>query len=97
MEISVMWVVSLGVAMGVMKFVMNMSHLLVSLLSLEFIMLNMYWMMTMSFSELGESMFYVLYFLVLVVCESVLGLSILILMSYGYGVDFLKVFNVLMC
>ena len=40
---------------------------------------------------------FLLYFLVIMVCEGVLGLSILILIRFSYGVDYLFNFNKLLC
>ena len=41
--------------------------------------------------------FSVLFYLVMVVREGVLGLSLLVLMCYGYGGDLLKSMNLRVC
>nr|AYB71584.1 NADH dehydrogenase subunit 4L [Platorchestia sp. AKP-2018] len=83
--------------MGGLSFILNYSHLLNSLLSLEMISLSVYFLLSVSFVFLGGEMFYLLYFLVMMVCEGVLGLSLLIAVTYGFGVDYFKAINILMC
>nr|YP_009515499.1 NADH dehydrogenase subunit 4L [Parhyale hawaiensis]AAT69315.1 NADH dehydrogenase subunit 4L [Parhyale hawaiensis]AYB71610.1 NADH dehydrogenase subunit 4L [Parhyale hawaiensis] len=82
---------------AVFSFVMNYNHLLNSLLSLEMISLSLYFLMGLGYMVLGMEIYNLLYFLVMLVCEGVLGLSILIMIVYGYGEDYMKSFSVLMC
>nr|AUO29143.1 NADH dehydrogenase subunit 4L [Platorchestia parapacifica] len=83
--------------MGFLSFILNYMHLLNSLLSLEMISLSVYFLLSVSFVFLGSEMFYLLYFLVMMVCEGVLGLSILIAVTYGFGGDYFKSINILLC
>nr|AUO29130.1 NADH dehydrogenase subunit 4L [Platorchestia japonica] len=83
--------------MGGLSFILNYSHLLNSLLSLEMISLSVYFLFGVGFVFLGGEMFYLLYFLVMMVCEGVLGLSLLIAITYGFGEDYFKSINVLVC
>nr|SBT96187.1 ND4L [Haploginglymus sp. JP-2016] len=88
--------VVLMIFMGVMGYVVNYSHLLNSLLMLEFISLGIFFFFFLKFSYMVEEV-YCLYFLVVVVCESVLGLSLLVLAVWVYSSDYLMSVNVLMC
>nr|YP_009513824.1 NADH dehydrogenase subunit 4L [Pseudoniphargus carpalis]AXH38202.1 NADH dehydrogenase subunit 4L [Pseudoniphargus carpalis] len=81
---------------GSISFLLNYSHLLNSLLSLEFISSGIFFLMVMKFSGLSEEIFS-LYFLVILVCESVLGLSLLITSIYGYSLDYMKSMMSVVC
>nr|AXI98840.1 NADH dehydrogenase subunit 4L [Pseudoniphargus unisexualis] len=81
---------------GLFSFLFNYSHLLNSLLSLEFISLSIFLMLVYVFSNLNEEIFS-LYFLIVLVCESVLGLSLLIVSVYSYSYDYMKGMNILVC
>nr|AXI98723.1 NADH dehydrogenase subunit 4L [Pseudoniphargus sp. 1-Balearics] len=81
---------------GTVMFVLNYSHLLNSLLSLEFISSSVFFLMVISFSGLSEEIFS-LYFLVMLVCESVLGLSLLISSIYSYGSNYTKNMSSVLC
>nr|DAZ91344.1 TPA_asm: ND4L [Gammarus chevreuxi] len=89
--------VLLGVAAGLFSFIFNYSHLLSSLLSLEFLALTVYWCLSLSIFNVGGDFFFVLFYLVMAVCEGVLGLSILISVSYSHGSDYMKMFSSLSC
>nr|AXI98827.1 NADH dehydrogenase subunit 4L [Pseudoniphargus triasi] len=81
---------------GTAGFLLNYSHLLNSLLSLEFISSGMFFLMVVKFSGLSEEIFS-LYFLVMLVCESVLGLSLLITSIYSYSFDYMKSMSSVVC
>nr|YP_010708719.1 NADH dehydrogenase subunit 4L [Caprella penantis]WCR50885.1 NADH dehydrogenase subunit 4L [Caprella penantis] len=79
------------------KFIFNYNHLLVSLLCLEFISL-LFFMAVSSFLFLKFlEPIYMLYFLVMLVSEGVLGLCLLILLSFCYGDDNFSSYNTLLC
>uniref|UniRef100_UPI00315D934D NADH dehydrogenase subunit 4L n=1 Tax=Pachyscia longicauda TaxID=3127882 RepID=UPI00315D934D len=82
---------------GLFSFSFNYDHFLITLLSLEYIVLSLYWLV---FSYMMLSMFDI-YFLMLLltfwVCESVLGLSLLVSLIRGYGNDYFCSFNLLQC
>jgi NADH-ubiquinone oxidoreductase chain 4L len=67
-------------------------HLLVSLLSLEFIVLGIFFIF---FNRLNFGVFYSLFYLVVTACEGALGLSILVVISRSWGGDFFKSFNLI--
>nr|AXI98593.1 NADH dehydrogenase subunit 4L [Pseudoniphargus grandis] len=81
---------------GTVSFVFNYSHLLNSLLSLEFISSSVFFLMAVKFSGLSEEIFS-LYFLVMLVCESVLGLSLLIISIYSHSTDYMKSMSSVLC
>nr|AEG25303.1 NADH dehydrogenase subunit 4L [Philotrypesis sp. JHX-2011] len=68
------------------------SQLLMTLISLEFIMLSTL-MMLNNMLMLNNSMILMLYYMVFVVCESVLGLTILIILIRSYGNDSMNLLN----
>nr|AXI98684.1 NADH dehydrogenase subunit 4L [Pseudoniphargus pityusensis] len=81
---------------GTTSFLLNYSHLLNSLLSLEFISSSVFFLMVIKFSGFSEEIFS-LYFLVMLVCESVLGLSLLITSIYSYSFDYVKSMSSVVC
>nr|YP_006234451.1 NADH dehydrogenase subunit 4L [Gammarus duebeni]AER12197.1 NADH dehydrogenase subunit 4L [Gammarus duebeni] len=89
--------VVLGLGLGLFSFVMNYTHLLNSLLSLEFLALMIYWSLSMSVMNIGSDFFFALFFLVMAVCEGVLGLSLLISGAYSHGSDYMKTYSSLSC
>lgn len=80
-----------------LKFIFNINHLLNRLLSLEFISLSF----MLGFREVLNiyeiNRVYLLYFLVIIVCEGVLGLRFLVLIRFNYGNDYLFNYNNLAC
>lgn len=85
------------VPLAFFKFVLNYKHLLVSLLCLEFISLRFFIGLTTNLRFFNLESVFILYFLVIVVCEGVLGLCLLVILSFYYGRDYLFVFNKLVC
>nr|YP_010384985.1 NADH dehydrogenase subunit 4L [Xenophthalmus pinnotheroides]UPL64995.1 NADH dehydrogenase subunit 4L [Xenophthalmus pinnotheroides] len=82
---------------GLWGFISYHKHLLNSLLSLEFMMLGIFWLLSMQFSVVGSEVYFSLFFLTLVVCEGALGLSLLVLIVRSHGNDYFKSFSVLVC
>nr|SBT96174.1 ND4L [Hyalella lucifugax] len=83
--------------MGLYAFISNHSHLLNSLLSLEMMSVTIYFLISVVFTSLGLELFYLLFFLVMIVCEGVLGLSLLISLVHSHGEDYFKLFNFIQC
>nr|YP_009485904.1 NADH dehydrogenase subunit 4L [Paroster microsturtensis]AVZ66475.1 NADH dehydrogenase subunit 4L [Paroster microsturtensis] len=73
---------------GLVVFSSKRKHLLLMLLSMEFMILSLYAMMFMFLSFLDYEFYFSMVFLVFCVCESVLGLSILVSMIRTYGNDY---------
>nr|BDL61410.1 NADH dehydrogenase subunit 4l [Deiratonotus japonicus] len=82
---------------GLWSFVSYHKHLLNSLLSLEFMMLGIFWLLSLQMSSVGSEVYLSLFFLTLVVCEGALGLSLLVLIVRSHGNDYFKSFSVLEC
>uniref|UniRef100_A0AAU7E3A9 NADH-ubiquinone oxidoreductase chain 4L n=1 Tax=Unilepidotricha sp. 1 SJR-2024a TaxID=3158271 RepID=A0AAU7E3A9_9NEOP len=80
---------------GNMIFVSKYKHLLIVLLSLEFIVLSIFFFFMVMFTFIEYDMYMLMIFLVFSVCEGVLGLSVLILMIRTYGNDYFQMFNLL--
>nr|AND97154.1 NADH dehydrogenase subunit 4L [Theopompa sp. FY-2016a]ASY98323.1 NADH dehydrogenase subunit 4L [Theopompa milligratulata] len=82
---------------GLWVFSSKRKHLLMTLLSLEFLVLVLfiilYYYVTMIMGELYVTMF----FLSFAVCEGALGLSILVSMIRTHGNDFFHSFGLLQC
>nr|QVL29274.1 NADH dehydrogenase subunit 4L [Ceratitis bremii] len=81
--------------MGVFVFVSNRKHLLSMLLSLEYIVLNLFFLLYIYLSLMDYLGFFSMMFLTFSVCEGALGLSILVSMIRTHGNDYFQSFNVL--
>nr|YP_011004219.1 NADH dehydrogenase subunit 4L [Elthusa poutassouiensis]WPS93554.1 NADH dehydrogenase subunit 4L [Elthusa poutassouiensis] len=71
---------------GLVMFVMNWDHLIMSLLYLEVMVLSLYFLFSMGSGSVGNS-FGVLFFISLAVCEGCLGLGIFISLVSSEGDD----------
>nr|ALO76119.1 NADH deshydrogenase subunit 4L [Ptilodactyla sp. PTY01] len=80
---------------GLMVFSSKRKHLLLMLLSLEFIILSLYFFMFVYLSLFNYEYYFSMVFLTMSVCESALGLSILVSMIRTYGNDYFQTFSVL--
>nr|ARH54126.1 NADH dehydrogenase subunit 4L [Brachyta interrogationis] len=78
---------------GLVVFSLKRKHLLLMLLSLEFITLSLYFNIFIYLSMLNYEYFFSLVFLTMSVCEAVLGLSILVSMIRTYGNDYILTFS----
>nr|YP_009441808.1 NADH dehydrogenase subunit 4L [Eucinetus haemorrhoidalis]AOY39392.1 NADH dehydrogenase subunit 4L [Eucinetus haemorrhoidalis] len=72
---------------SLVKFVFSRKHLLLMLLSLEFIILFVYYMLFIYLKIFNYEYFFSMIFLTFSVCESALGLSILISLIRTHGND----------
>nr|YP_009689496.1 NADH dehydrogenase subunit 4L [Lepidurus apus lubbocki]QCZ36058.1 NADH dehydrogenase subunit 4L [Lepidurus apus lubbocki] len=82
-------------ALGV--FVFYRRHLLAILMSLEGMMLGQFFLMMNMFMLLGYELYFILMFLVLMVCEAALGLSILVSIVRSHGNDYFNSLTILQC
>nr|QWZ46358.1 NADH dehydrogenase subunit 4L [Pelecyphorus contortus] len=80
---------------GLYVFSMKRKHLLLMLLSLEFIVLSIYMMVYIYLSFFNNEYFFSMIFLTFSVCEGVLGLSILVSLIRSHGNDYFQSFNLL--
>nr|ADO60543.1 NADH dehydrogenase subunit 4L [Drilaster sp. BMNH 840462] len=80
---------------GLSVFNLKSKHLLLMLLSLEFIVLSLYLGLYICLSMYLFEYFFMMIFLTMSVCEGALGLSILVSMVRSYGNDYFNSFNIL--
>nr|QYB23343.1 NADH dehydrogenase subunit 4L [Oncocera semirubella] len=80
---------------GNLIFVSKQKHLLIVLLSLEFIVLSMFFIMLLYMNYMENNMYMLMVFLVFSVCEGALGLSILVSMIRTHGNDYFQSYNLL--
>nr|YP_009927066.1 NADH dehydrogenase subunit 4L [Indochinamon bhumibol]QNT10762.1 NADH dehydrogenase subunit 4L [Indochinamon bhumibol]BCL51424.1 NADH dehydrogenase subunit 4L [Indochinamon bhumibol] len=99
MSFSLLWFMSslVMIICGLWGFINYHKHLLNSLLSLEFMMLGVFWLLILQISSMSKEMYFVLFFLTLVACEGALGLSLLVLIVRSHGSDYFSVINILEC
>nr|YP_009349905.1 NADH dehydrogenase subunit 4L [Pseudorhynchus acuminatus]AQM40079.1 NADH dehydrogenase subunit 4L [Pseudorhynchus acuminatus] len=82
---------------GAWGFCSNRKHLLVMLLSLEFIVLSLFYSLFLLFNYFEVELYFSMVFLTFSVCEGALGLSILVSMIRTHGNDFFQTFSILQC
>nr|AUN88090.1 NADH dehydrogenase subunit 4l [Somatochlora hineana] len=81
---------------GFWSFISKRKHLLSTLLSLEFIVLSLFFYLFFLFL-FYYSLYFLMYFLTFGVCEGALGLGILVSMIRSHGNDYFSSFNMLQC
>nr|YP_010014998.1 NADH dehydrogenase subunit 4L [Crematogaster teranishii]QOI14044.1 NADH dehydrogenase subunit 4L [Crematogaster teranishii] len=81
----------MGIIFMLMMFVYK--YMLILLTLVEFLVISISLIMYMYFSFMGME-FYLIYYLVFSVCESVLGLSLLVMVVRFYGSDLYYMFNI---
>nr|URX52659.1 NADH dehydrogenase subunit 4L [Kalotermes hilli] len=82
---------------GIWVFSSNRKHLLITLLSLEFMVLILFIIIYFYLCMFNYELYFVMLFLVFSVCEGSLGLSILVSMIRGFGNDYFQSCSVLQC
>nr|YP_009333641.1 NADH dehydrogenase subunit 4L [Monema flavescens]AOV94113.1 NADH dehydrogenase subunit 4L [Monema flavescens] len=80
---------------GNMNFGFKHKHLLIVMLSLEFIVLSIFFFFLIYLTFINYNMYMLMVFLVFSVCEGALGLSILVSMIRTHGHDYFQSFNLL--
>lgn len=75
---------------GLIVFCLKSKHLLLILLSLEFIVLSLYLNIYIYILRLGNEFYFLMVFLSIRVCEGALGLSILVSLIRTHGNDYFK-------
>nr|AFQ62395.1 NADH dehydrogenase subunit 4L [Kateretes pedicularius] len=78
---------------GLVVFASNRKHLLLMLLSLEFIVLSLYINIFYFLSFMNFEYFFSMIFLTMSVCEGALGLSVLVSMIRTFGNDYILSFS----
>nr|AVJ52535.1 NADH dehydrogenase subunit 4L [Hotea curculionoides] len=89
------YMISIPLICGVIAFCSTRNHLLLALLSLEFMVLSIFFMMIYLMMMYGYELYFSLIFLVFSVCEGALGLSILVKLVRNQGNDYLMSLSVL--
>nr|AEP27531.1 NADH dehydrogenase subunit 4L [Larinus turbinatus] len=74
-------------------YILKYKHLLLMLLSLESVVLSLYLLMIFYFSQFFFEYFMAMFFLSMSVCESALGLALLVLMIRTHGSDMILMFD----
>nr|URX53404.1 NADH dehydrogenase subunit 4L [Procryptotermes leewardensis] len=82
---------------GIWGFSSNRSHLLATLLSLEFMVLVLFVVIYFYLCSFNFELYFVMLFLVFSVCEGSLGLSILVSLIRGFGNDYFQSYSILQC
>nr|AYQ19046.1 NADH dehydrogenase subunit 4L [Elateridae sp. 3 ACP-2013] len=80
---------------GLSVFCFKCKHFLLMLLSLEFIVLSLYFGLYIFMMFHGYEYYFSMIFLTMSVCEGALGLSILVAMIRSYGNDYFQSFSIL--
>nr|QWT29591.1 NADH dehydrogenase subunit 4L [Abraxas latifasciata] len=80
---------------GNMIFISKYKHLLIILLSLEFMVLSIFFFLMLYLMMIDFELYMLMVFLVFSVCEGALGLSILVSLIRTHGNDFFKSFSLL--
>nr|YP_010729997.1 NADH dehydrogenase subunit 4L [Amblyomma patinoi]WEF75011.1 NADH dehydrogenase subunit 4L [Amblyomma patinoi] len=81
--------------LGVLALLINRFHLIMVLMSIEFMYMSLIMLMMILFSLLN--MMNIFLFLVSIVCEAALGLSLLVLLNFFYGNEMLNAMNLIKC
>nr|YP_010502858.1 NADH dehydrogenase subunit 4L [Parasphendale agrionina]UXD78622.1 NADH dehydrogenase subunit 4L [Parasphendale agrionina] len=82
---------------GLWVFSSKRKHLLMTLLSLEFIILVLFMILYNYIIMMSGELYITMFFLSFAVCEGALGLSILVSMIRTYGNDYFNSFGLLQC
>nr|YP_010882137.1 NADH dehydrogenase subunit 4L [Lopaphus albopunctatus]WID87051.1 NADH dehydrogenase subunit 4L [Lopaphus albopunctatus] len=82
---------------GLLVFSFNYDHFLITLLSLEYIVLSLFWLIFIYMIFNFFDLFFMMLMLTFWVCEATLGLSLLVSLIRGFGNDFFSSFNLLQC
>nr|AKM70192.1 NADH dehydrogenase subunit 4L [Chaitophorus saliniger] len=82
---------------GVIFYIFNFNHLLMMLLGLEYLLLILSLLFLLNLMLFIKQYILLLVFFIFCISESVLGLTILILMVRFYGNDYLKSLMILQC
>uniref|UniRef100_UPI0030E453B0 NADH dehydrogenase subunit 4L n=1 Tax=Anomala aulax TaxID=1198227 RepID=UPI0030E453B0 len=80
---------------GLVSFCIKRKHLLLMLLSLEYVILGLYFNLYLFLMYFNYEFYFGMVFLTMSVCEGALGLSLLVSMMRTHGNDYFQTFNVL--
>nr|AFA33966.1 NADH dehydrogenase subunit 4L [Coccinella septempunctata]UXW88387.1 NADH dehydrogenase subunit 4L [Coccinella septempunctata] len=80
---------------SMLSFALNRKHLLTMLLSMELVILSLFMIMFMFFINMNFEFYFTLIFLTMSVCESGMGLALMVSMIRCYGNDYFSSLNLL--
>nr|QXE45659.1 NADH dehydrogenase subunit 4L [Anthaxia chinensis] len=80
---------------GLVSFCLKRKHFLLMLLSLEFVILSLFFFIFMVLGFYCYEFFFSMLFLTMSVCEGALGLGVMVSMIRTHGNDYFQSFNVL--
>nr|YP_009502263.1 NADH dehydrogenase subunit 4L [Blastopsylla occidentalis]AWU48866.1 NADH dehydrogenase subunit 4L [Blastopsylla occidentalis] len=83
--------------LGMKTFFFNKKHILMMLLSLEMLSLLIMSMIIFILSIYNYDSMMIVYFIIILVCEAVIGLVLLTLIVRSHGSDYIKSFSMLLC
>nr|APF47568.1 NADH dehydrogenase subunit 4L [Microgaster sp. SNS-2016] len=92
------WNLNLSLMMFLISTLMYSSfykHLLISLINLEFMILNLSLFMYLNLNYLKINIYFLSFFWTISVCESIMGLTILVFMVRKLGNDYTKLLNLM--
>nr|WIL79961.1 NADH dehydrogenase subunit 4L [Tenerus hilleri] len=81
--------------MSCLSFSMKRKHMLLMLMSLEFMVISMFMGLMFYFSNMSYEYFFSLIYITFSVCEGALGLSLLVYMIRTHGNDYFQTFSIL--
>nr|ACY00207.1 NADH dehydrogenase subunit 4L [Bacillus rossius] len=82
---------------GLLVFSFSYDHFLITLLSLEYIVLSLFWLIFVYMMFSIFDLYFMMYMITFWVCEATLGLSLLVNLIRGFGNDYFMSFNLLQC
>jgi NADH-ubiquinone oxidoreductase chain 4L len=83
--------------LGIISFVLMRKHLLSTLLSLEFIVLSLFFILLFFLNSQNFEIYFIIFFLVFRVCEGALGISLIVSIIRTHGNDYFNSFSILQC
>nr|YP_009927477.1 NADH dehydrogenase subunit 4L [Natula pravdini]QFG38979.1 NADH dehydrogenase subunit 4L [Natula pravdini] len=92
-----MYFIFLMYLIGLWMFSSKRKYFLMTLLSLEYMALSVFLFLAYYLSWMMFEMYFLLVFMIFVVCEGALGLSILVMLVRSYGNDYFESFSILRC
>nr|YP_010586052.1 NADH dehydrogenase subunit 4L [Apsilochorema hwangi]UZZ43788.1 NADH dehydrogenase subunit 4L [Apsilochorema hwangi] len=95
MVLNIMFFISFMFVIGNFIYFSNRKHLLIILLSLEFLMLVLFLFLFFYCVYINSEFYFLMLFLVISVCEGSLGLSILISIIRTHGNDYFQSISIL--
>nr|AXS65817.1 NADH dehydrogenase subunit 4L [Staphylinoidea sp. 15 KM-2017] len=92
----ILWMIfSFSYFCGLVSFCFNRKHFLLMLLSLEYIVISLFMIFMLILVINMYNMYMSLVYMIMSVCEGVLGLSILVALMRSYGNDYFQSFSIL--